>query len=74
MKYTVVVTAMTSNESLEITAKSRTESFNNWDAACRHYCTCCEDFYLYNAEYAVAEMNLTAGGVGYDYRVEIICE
>lgn len=54
---------------------NRVNYFNTFNEAYRFYNQKCDQYNLDNAAYSDAEMNLDAGGLGYDYRVELIlCE
>lgn len=70
MKTKVEVTAMCGN--LKDEAFKLSKNFDSFNEAYLHYNNIVEKYYLNNAEYSDAEMNLEAGGVGYDIRVELI--
>jgi len=71
-KFKVEVTAMNPNLSDE--AIRRTESFDKFSEAYSYYNELCDMKNLDNAEYSdVVEMNHSAGGIGYEFRIELIC-
>ena len=54
---------------------NRSSSFPIFKKAYDYYCNKADDLNLDNAEYSDSvEMNHTAGGIGYDYRLELIIE
>lgn len=72
-KFKVEVIAMNSNLNDEAIRKSR--SFVDFKKSYRYYNELVDSMNLTNAEYSnEAEMNHTAGGRGFDFRVELICE
>jgi hypothetical protein len=69
----VEVTAMNANLKDEATRKSMT--FGSFKKAYSYYNELVDSMNLTNAEYSnEVEMNHTAGGIGFDFRVELICE
>lgn len=50
----------------------RVVKFNNFKQAYQYYNEIVNDRNLHNAEYSDAEMELSAGGIGYDWRVELL--
>jgi len=67
--YKIVITPMTSQ-----VGQPKEEQFGKWLDAYGYYLTFAESHNLNNVEYTGAEMNLSAGGIGYDYRIELIVE
>ena len=69
----VEVTAMNASLKDEATRKSMT--FGSFQKAYKYYNELVDSMNLTNAEYSnEVEMNHTAGGIGFDFRVELICE
>lgn len=72
-KIKVEVTAMNSNLNDEAIRKS--QLFGDFKKAYRYYNELVDSMNLTNAEYSnEVEMNHIAGGRGFDFRVELICE
>lgn len=56
-------------------SETNTSEFLTFEKAYDYYCTKADELNLDNAEYSDSvEMNHTAGGIGYDYRVELTIE
>lgn len=72
-EFKVEVTAM--NPNLNDKAVRKSQSFVDFKKAYRYYNELVDSMNLTNAEYSnEVQMNHTAGGIGYDFRVELICE